>query len=148
VPVGRTDLSSRVAREFSRSVLFGERWETDWLASKGRSTKLPVATQLLSVASGPPTAVMTAAGMTPDPWQEQVLVSNANQMLLLCGRQMGKYSVSASLALSTAMLKDTSPVLLLSPSDRQSGELFRKMVELYDAVGWQSLVRFVPGIVA
>jgi hypothetical protein len=84
---------------------------------------------------------MTAAGMIPDPWQEQVLVSNAEQMLLLCGRQMGKSSVSAALALSTAMLEDASPVLLLSPSDRQSGELFRKVVELYDAVG-----RPVPSI--
>jgi hypothetical protein len=73
--------------------------------------------------------------MTPDPWQEQVLVSDSDQMMLLCGRQMGKSSVSAALALSTALLKDASPVLLLSPSDRQSGELFRKVVELYDAVG-------------
>jgi hypothetical protein len=73
--------------------------------------------------------------MTPDPWQEQVLVSDSDQMLLLCGRQMGKSSVSAALALSTALLKDASPVLLLSPSDRQSGELFRKVVELYDAGG-------------
>jgi Terminase large subunit, T4likevirus-type, N-terminal len=82
-----------------------------------------------------PTRIMAAAGMTPDAWQERVLRSDAEQMSLLCCRQAGKSSVSAALALSTALLKPASPVLLLSPSDRQSAELFRKVVELYDAVG-------------
>jgi hypothetical protein len=82
-----------------------------------------------------PNAVMAAAGMPPDPWQERVLTTDANQMMLLCGRQMGKSSVSAALALSSALLVPDSPVLLLSPSDRQSAELFRKVVALYDACG-------------
>jgi hypothetical protein len=82
-----------------------------------------------------PTAVMTAAGQTPDAWQERVLRTDANRMLMLASRQSGKSSVSAALALSTALLTPGSPVLLLSPSDRQSGELFRKVVDLYDAVG-------------
>src|SRR5439155_2980261 len=82
-----------------------------------------------------PTAVMAAAGMTPDPWQEGVLRSDAVQVLLLCGRQMGKSSVAAALALSAALLRPASPVLLLSPSERQSGELFRKVTDLYDAAG-------------
>jgi hypothetical protein len=84
---------------------------------------------------------MTAAGQTPDPWQERVLRTDADRVLLLCSRQSGKSSVSAALALSTALLSPGSPVLLLSPSDRQSGELFRKVVDLYDAVG-----RPVPAI--
>lgn len=84
---------------------------------------------------GDPTGVMAAAGMPPDPWQEQVLRTDAAQVLLLCGRQMGKSSVSAALALSAAVLAPDSPVLLLSPSDRQSAELFRKVVGLYDALG-------------
>jgi hypothetical protein len=82
-----------------------------------------------------PNSVMAAAGMPPDPWQERVLTTDAAQMLLLCGRQMGKSSVSAALALSSALLVPGSPVLLLSPSDRQSAELFRKVVALYDACG-------------
>jgi hypothetical protein len=80
-----------------------------------------------------PTAVMAAAGMAPDPWQERVLATGAAQMLLLASRQSGKSSVSAALALSAALLEPASPVLLLSPSDRQSAELFRKVVDLYDA---------------
>jgi len=81
-----------------------------------------------------PTGVMTAADQTPDAWQEKVLRSDADRILMLASRQSGKSSVSAALALSTALLTPHSPVLLLSPSDRQSGELFRKVVDLYDAL--------------
>src|SRR4051812_1486650 len=82
---------------------------------------------------------MTAAGQTPDAWQGKVLRSDADRFLLLCSRQAGKSSVSAALSLSTALTVPNSPVLLLSPSDRQSAELFRKVVDLYDAVGRPSL---------
>jgi hypothetical protein len=78
---------------------------------------------------------MAAAGMPPDAWQGRVLTTDAAQVLLLCSRQAGKSSVSAALALSSALLVPDSPVLLLSPSDRQSAELFRKVVSLYDACG-------------
>ena len=82
-----------------------------------------------------PLAVMTSAQMTPDPWQSQVLQSPADRMLLLASRQAGKSSVSSALAVHTALLKPNSPVLLLSPSLRQSGELFRKVLALYAALG-------------
>ena len=82
-----------------------------------------------------PLAVMSAAKMTPDPWQAQVLQSPADRMLLLCSRQAGKSTVSSALAVHTALLKPNSPVLLLSPSLRQSGELFRKVLALYSALG-------------
>jgi hypothetical protein len=55
--------------------------------------------------------------------------------LLLCSRQAGKSVTVASLALDTALLKPRSPVLLLSPSQRQSGELFRKVLDLFNALG-------------
>jgi hypothetical protein len=56
-------------------------------------------------------------------------------MLLLASRQAGKSSVAAALALQTALLRPRSPVLLLSPSLRQSGELYRKVVDLFGALG-------------
>lgn len=43
--------------------------------------------------------------------------------------------MSAALAVSAALLVPGSPVLLLSLSDRKSSELFRKVVDLYDACG-------------
>jgi hypothetical protein len=81
-----------------------------------------------------PTKLMTLSGFDPDPWQRQCLTSRNGRLLLLAARQSGKSRVAAALALHTALVRPMSPILLLSPSLRQSGELFRKVVELYDAL--------------
>jgi hypothetical protein len=62
------------------------------------------------------------------------LSTPAERTLLLASRQSGKSSVAAALALHTALTRPRSPILLLSPSLRQSGELFRKVVDFYDAL--------------
>src|SRR5437016_3119831 len=85
---------------------------------------------LASVRAEP--TVMTRAGLTPDAWQKQVLESPAQRLLLLCGRQCGKSLAAASLALRTALLRPRSPILLLSPSMRQSGEIFRTIIDLFN----------------
>jgi hypothetical protein len=65
-----------------------------------------------------------------------VLRSKARNLLLLCGRQAGKSLTAGALALVTALLNDRSLVLLLSPSLRQSSELFQdKILPLYRAFG-------------
>ena len=71
--------------------------------------------------------LMIAAGMSPDDWQKEVLSSTADRLLLLCCRQAGKSTVTAALALHVASVEQGSLILLLSPSQRQSGELFRKV---------------------
>jgi hypothetical protein len=81
-----------------------------------------------------PARLMIAAGQEPDPWQKGVLEGDDDRVMLLASRQSGKSSVSAALALHAALTKPRCPVLLLSPSLRQSGELFRKVVDLYDAL--------------
>jgi hypothetical protein len=90
---------------------------------------------ILDDLRGDPTGLMTLAGMAPDAWQERLLRSEATEMLLLCSRQSGKSTLAAALALRAAMLKPRSLVLVLSPSQRQSGELFRKVVDLFRALG-------------
>jgi len=82
-----------------------------------------------------PGLLMSATGLTPDPWQSKLLTSPSARTLLLCCRQSGKSTVSASLALEQGLLRPASLVLLLSPSLRQSGELFRKIVDTYRAIG-------------
>jgi hypothetical protein len=67
-------------------------------------------------------------GFLPDPWQHRFLRSSAPRVLLNVTRQGGKSSASAVLALHTALYRPGSLVLLVSPSLRQSGELFRKVV--------------------
>jgi hypothetical protein len=82
-----------------------------------------------------PSQIMLRAGQEPDPWQAGVLESDAERVLLLCSRQAGKSSVAAALAVKTALQQPRSPVLLLSPTLRQSGELFRKILDLFNALG-------------
>ncbi len=80
--------------------------------------------------------LLTLSGLSPDPWQSRVLCSPSQRMLLLCTRQAGKSTTSAALALLTAFLEAPALVLLLSPTLRQSGELFRdKVMRLYNAMG-------------
>jgi hypothetical protein len=79
---------------------------------------------------------MTDAGMPPDPWQARLLRTAPSRTLLLCSRQVGKSQTAAALALRAAFCEPPALVLLLSPTLRQSGELFRdKMVRLYNALG-------------
>jgi hypothetical protein len=85
-----------------------------------------------------PEALLTDAGLSPDPWQTALLrqTTTAAQTLILCSRQAGKSTVGAALALREALLVPGSLVLLLSPTLRQSGELFRdKVLRLYHALG-------------
>jgi hypothetical protein len=68
-----------------------------------------------------------ALGFQPDPWQHRFLRSSAPRVLLNITRQGGKSTTAAVLALHTALYRPGSLVLLVSPSLRQSGELFRKV---------------------
>jgi hypothetical protein len=74
------------------------------------------------------------AGLAADDWQSDLLRSNARQVMLLCSRQSGKSTVSSILALHEAVYKPDSLILLLSPSLRQSQELFRKLKDAYNAL--------------
>ena len=83
-----------------------------------------------------PTLILEAAGMTADAWQAKLLQAKWKRALLLCSRQAGKSQVSATLALAEALTRPRSLILLLSPSLRQSGELFRdKLLPLWRAIG-------------
>lgn len=74
------------------------------------------------------------AGVTPDPWQRDVLNSTADRLLLNCSRQSGKSTMSAVLAVWTALYEPGALVLLLSPTLRQSSELHRKCLSVYRAL--------------
>jgi hypothetical protein len=82
-----------------------------------------------------PTTPLVALGLEPYPWQADFLASPSRQTLLNVSRQGGKSRVSAARALRRALLWPGSLVLILSPTERQSGELFLKLVEMYRALG-------------
>lgn len=64
-------------------------------------------------------------GHDPDEWQERVLESTSRKLLMLCSRQSGKSTVSGALAAHEAASRPGALVLMVSPSQRQSSELFR-----------------------
>src|SRR6187455_1784910 len=74
---------------------------------------------------------MRRLGLEPDPWQADLLRSTAPQTLLLCSRQAGKSTVCAALAMHEALYRDGALVLMLAPTQRQSQELFRKLLAFY-----------------
>jgi hypothetical protein len=82
-----------------------------------------------------PVQLAQRAGLVPDPWQAEVLRATAGRLLLNVTRQGGKSSVAAVLAVHTAMYEAAAPVLILSPSQRQSVETFRKVTAAYGALG-------------
>ena len=78
-----------------------------------------------------PSLLMRLSGFEPDEWQEGLLRSSFTRQLLLCSRQAGKSTTTAFLALHEAIYRSNALVLMLSPSLRQSQELFRKALHAY-----------------
>src|SRR5262245_25883622 len=78
-----------------------------------------------------PVALALDCGITPDEWQAQVLREQPRRLLLLCSRQAGKSTCVALLTLHTALYSPGALCLLVSPSLRQSGELFRVVMGFY-----------------
>ena len=70
-------------------------------------------------------------GIVPDPWQAEVLRYEGKRLLLNCCRQSGKSTTTAIKALHTGLYRPKSLILLVSPSMRQSQELFRKVKDGY-----------------
>jgi Terminase large subunit, T4likevirus-type, N-terminal len=91
----------------------------------------------LRAALSPVAFAQDKLGITPDAWQAGVLTTSARQIALCCSRQAGKSTVSSILALHTALYQPGSLVVLISPSLRQSGELFRKVT---------GYLKLIPGV--
>jgi hypothetical protein len=75
-----------------------------------------------------PALIAHDCGITPDPWQAELLRARAQRSLLLCSRQSGKSTVTALAALDCVVYQPGALIILVSPSQRQSGELFRTVM--------------------
>ncbi len=82
-----------------------------------------------------PVVFSEAAGIVPDKWQRDVLRSTAKRLLLLVTRQGGKSTTVATLCAHTAIYRPGSLIMIISPSERQSKEMFRKIIDVYHALG-------------
>jgi hypothetical protein len=76
-----------------------------------------------------------SVGVEPDVWQEDLLRSGSDRILLNCSRQSGKSTMSAVTALHRALYHPGSLVLCLAPALRQSQELFGKIASFYRDLG-------------
>jgi hypothetical protein len=74
-------------------------------------------------------------GLEPDPWQERLLRSSSDRVLLNVARQAGKSSMAAIIGLHRALTHPGSLVLCLAPALRQSQELFAKVSGFYRDLG-------------
>lgn len=81
-----------------------------------------------------PTLIAVDAGFTLDRWQADLMRSSAQRVLLLCARQSGKSTVSAFIGLATALFQPGALVIIVSPSQRQSAEMFRTLMSFYKAL--------------
>src|SRR3712207_4332516 len=70
-------------------------------------------------------------GLDPDPWQEELLRSTSDRVLLNCSRQSGKSTMTAVITLHRALYHPGSLMLCLAPALRQSQELFGKVLGFY-----------------
>jgi hypothetical protein len=82
-----------------------------------------------------PAEILRALGIQPDPWQQDFLSGYHPQTLLNICRQGGKSRAVSALALHTALFTPQSTTLIISPGQRQSTEVFHKIVEAYTAIG-------------
>jgi phage terminase large subunit len=88
-----------------------------------------------------PSRILSRQGLSPDPWQCELLLSTARAILLNCSRGAGKSRTTSALALHTALFRPRSLILLISRSQRQAGELFRYVKE-----GYRVLDRPLPAV--
>jgi hypothetical protein len=78
-----------------------------------------------------PVLLALDVGIVPDPWQAELLRTRPRRSLLLCARQTGKSTATAITALWTAIYEAPSLIAIVSPSQRQSAEMFRSLMLLH-----------------
>jgi Terminase large subunit, T4likevirus-type, N-terminal len=83
-----------------------------------------------------PVEFATSVGIYPDDWQIAVLASDHPRKILCCGRQTGKSTVGAVLAVHKALTLPGSTVLVVAPGERQAKLLFSKARRLYELAGY------------
>lgn len=73
-------------------------------------------------------------GFEPDDWQKELLLSDSKRFLLNCSRQSGKSTVSAAISAHVSLFYPGSLILLVSPTERQSKELLKKIKDFLKLV--------------
>lgn len=99
---------------------FGERLSVEWGVRKLPPHPLADA----------PEQIIEPLGWSADGWQRELLHSQHQQLLVCCSRQSGKSLIAAAKALSLALTRPKSVIVLISRSLRQASEVLRKVKEI------------------
>jgi hypothetical protein len=75
-------------------------------------------------------------GIQLDPWQAKALRSKSDQIIMNVHRQAGKSTIAAIMALHDSLYRPRSTTLVVSRSQRQSRELFKKIVDMRSRIEW------------
>src|SRR5215211_3135153 len=81
----------------------------------------------------------SSLGLDPDPWQERLLRSTSDRVLLNCCRQSGKSTMAALIGPHRAIYHPGSLLLILPPAERQAKETFAKVAEMYASSGGRAV---------
>lgn len=79
--------------------------------------------------------LMTHAGMRPDRWQQRLLRRRPPRALVVTSRQSGKSTSCAALGLHRAAAQEDTVIVVVSPTQRQSTLLIRKVRVFAKAIG-------------
>lgn len=74
-----------------------------------------------------PVLLARDCGISPDPVQARLLTTTARKTLVCCCRQWGKSTTTALIGLHEALYAAPAMIVLISPSQPQSTELFKKI---------------------
>ena len=74
-----------------------------------------------------PVLLARDCGIEPDTIQSNLLTTTARRILLNCSRQWGKSTIAALVALHEALYAAPAMIIVISPSQPQSTELFKKI---------------------
>jgi Terminase large subunit, T4likevirus-type, N-terminal len=79
-----------------------------------------------------PTLIARDVGLDQlDEWQARLVDEPPKRLLCCCGRQVGKSTAAAVCALNAAIYQAPATVIMVSPSQRQSIELYRAFHSMY-----------------
>jgi hypothetical protein len=137
----------RIRTLLSRAALYSRR-----ASALGRSAGETTASLLARLAADP-TLPMRAIGLTPDPWQAELILAPERQVAALCTRRSGKTQAVAARVTARSLTTPGRKTLIFSPTEDQSKELLGYVREMNDALGCpvevssetESRIRWVNG---
>jgi hypothetical protein len=124
------DTALRVLALMARAA--GMEGASGWEAAE-RAHALEVARQRAASRRACLDDVERRSGMRLDDWQRELALGDVST-LVLCGRQVGKTTAAAAAAVVEMMADDRAHVVCVSPSLRQSQELYTRIARLVDVV--------------